>query len=324
MRINKLFSRLSVGALVATALTVAANPAQAASFSKEVNINFDENVGVSLDAKDNPLKAGNSSINELWKDYGLTMDSTVKALWLYDSNCEADSCTGGDEDLGTGKGKNKHGKYKSPEQGKVLIVQENDSNEADDYGKGKNTIKFDFTDKAGVLFDSIGLLDFDEAKQPTFFAKFADGTDTSNMSNVKDSEGFKYNKNWFQEIDADNNDGDNKRDKKLDNYFGIKDGKENETYISEMKLLSTNWNGKRYVKNDNSLREYKFDFGDKRVTEFSITLPGSGAITGLNYYRETPKKLARKVPEPTSILGLVAISGLAASSLKKKRKSSDI
>ncbi|MEL6461647.1 MAG: PEP-CTERM sorting domain-containing protein, partial [Cyanobacteria bacterium J06621_15] len=88
-------------------------------------------------------------------------------------------------------------------------------------------------------------------------------------------------------------------------------------------------NGKKIKKgtkatDDNSLREYNFDFGGQRVSEFYVDLSGSGAITGLNYYREETKKLARKVPEPTSILGLAAISGLAAASLKRKRKSSNI
>ncbi len=41
------------------------------------------------------------------------------------------------------------------------------------------------------------------------------------------------------------------------------------------------------------------------------------------YYREGKKLAKRKVPEPTSILGLAAVSGLAASSLKRKRKSSN-
>lgn len=42
------------------------------------------------------------------------------------------------------------------------------------------------------------------------------------------------------------------------------------------------------------------------------------------YYRQGKKEVKRRVPEPTSILGLAAISGLAASSLKRKRKTSNI
>jgi len=90
--------------------------------------------------------------------------------------------------------------------------------------------------------------------------------------------------------------------------------------------LSTDWDGNKYVTGDNSLREYNFNFGDKRVTQFNITLPGSGAVTGLNYYRQvkTLKMATRKVPEPTSILGLVAVSAVVGSSLKRKYKSSSI
>ncbi|MEM9925477.1 MAG: PEP-CTERM sorting domain-containing protein [Cyanobacteria bacterium P01_D01_bin.50] len=333
MVIRKFFSRLSIGALLATAITVAANPAQAARLT---TIDFDENVGVG----DNPLYGG-TKLDKLWSNYGFNLDSSLKKggkseLWLFDSNCEGNTCSGDDPDLATGKGKNGNLKYKSPEQGKVLIIQEDNGKndlEADDYANRSNrgTITFDFTDtdkksgeKIGVLFNSISLLDFDDPGDPIFFAKFADGTDTSDKHN-DGNDGFTYDGKWFQEIDANNNDGANRRDKKLDNYFEIIDGNENETYISEMKLLSTKWNGKQYVTKDNSLREYKFDFGDKRVTEFSITLPGSGAVTGFNYVRrpEAELKFAKRVPEPTSILGLVAVSGLVASSLKRKRQSSN-
>jgi hypothetical protein len=311
MRINKLFSRLSTGALLATVVTVAANPAQAGTLT---TIDFDENVGVgSNPLSSNPLERG-PKLDNLWSDYGLRMDSNVKELWLYDSNCEDASCTGGDEDLATGKGENKHGKYKSPEQGKVLIIQENNTNKADDYAPKKNKgekegkITFDFTDDVGVLFNSISLLDFDDPGDPIFNAVFADGTTTGD---------FFYNSNFFKEKEGKN------ANKVTDNRF-VRNSKEDSPYIRKMKLLSTNWDGTQYVKGDNSLRKYDFNFGDKRVSEFSITLPGSGAVTGLNYYRENPEDLVKKVPEPTSILGLVAISGLAASSLKRKRKSSII
>ncbi|NJO31346.1 MAG: PEP-CTERM sorting domain-containing protein [Richelia sp. SL_2_1] len=217
-------------------------------------------------------------------------------------------------------------KYKSPEQGKVLIIQEDNGInklEADDYADRNNpgTIKFDFnefTKGVGVLFNSISLLDFDDPGDPIFSAIFADGTSTGN---------FIYNANFFTEIDVEKNDkisGIN--DKKADNKFVVKDSNASSTYINEMKLLSTNWNGNQYVTADNSLREYNFDFGDKRVTQFNITLPGSGAVTGLNYYRQekTLKTVRRKVPEPTSILSLFAVSAVVASSLKRKPKSSNI
>ena len=144
-------------------------------------------------------------------------------------------------------------------------------------------MQFDFTDKKGVLFDSIGLLDFDEhvTKNIKFGVKFVGS-------------------NKFKKFNGNNT-----------------------SFISLVEILSTDSSGKEIV-DDNSIKEYNFDFGGQKVSEFYIDLPGSGAVTGLNYYRESTRKLARKVPEPTSILGLVAISGLAASSLKRKRKSSDI
>ncbi|MEB3216499.1 MAG: PEP-CTERM sorting domain-containing protein [Nostocales cyanobacterium 94392] len=340
MRINKLFSGLSSSALLATVVTIAANPAQAANTTnnqyveveklvtenQKVNITFDENVGVGS----NPLYGG-TQLDNLWSNYGLKLDSSLKKggkseLWLFDSNCQGTTCTGDDPDLATGKGQNGNLKYKSPEQGKVLIIQEDNGKndlEPDDYADRNNpgTIKFDFnefTDGVGVLFNSISLLDFDDPGDPIFSAIFADGTSTGN---------FIYNANFFTEIDVENNDSiSGIKDKKADNKFVVKDINANSTYISEMKLLSTSWDGNRYVTGDNSLREYNFDFGDKRVTQFNITLPGSGAVTGLNYHRQvkTLKTVKRKVPEPTSILGLVAVSAVIGSSLKRKYKSSNI
>ncbi|MGB3654438.1 MAG: PEP-CTERM sorting domain-containing protein [Rivularia sp. (in: cyanobacteria)] len=308
MTINKLFSSLSIGAMLATVITVAANPAQAGTLT---TINFDENVGVGS----NPFKTegGGPKLDNLWSDYGLKMDSSVKELWLYDSDCEGKTCTGDDPDLATGKGENKNGKYKSPEQGKLLIIQENNTNEADDYApknetEKPGTITFDFTDDTGVLFDSIGLLDFDDPGDPIFSAVFADGTTTGD---------FTYNSNFFKERGGQ----DRKVKTKADNIFEVKNNKKDKTYISQMKLLSTNWEESEYVEGNNSLREYDFDFNGKKVTQFNLTLPGSGAITGLNYYREAQKPVKRKVPEPTSILGLVAMGTVVASSLKRKRNS---
>lgn len=312
MKVSKLFTRLSIGALLSTVITVAANPAQAASLT---TINFDE-VNVGLEKEDNPLEGG-QSIDKLWSSYGLEMSSNRNALWLYDSSVKG----GNDDDLLTGKGQYKHKgntiEYNSPDQGNVLIIQEDHQKDFQKIDKEikalekkknltskqqkqlKNKIKkrdtyfrpddniggkmtFDFTDEAGVLFDSIGLLDFDErvTSKIKFGVKFVDDID------------FRA--------------------------FGV-----GHDFVSSVDILSFDKNGKEIL-DDNSIREYNFDFGEQKVSEFYIDLPGSGAVTGLSYYREKTKKLARKVPEPTSILGLVAISGLAASSLKRKRKSSDI
>lgn len=321
MRLNKSFSILSISVLLASAVTMAANPAQAA---KLTTVDFDE-VNVGLEGEDNPLYGG-QKIDNLWADYGLNMSSSVNELWLYDSTTKG----GHDDDLLTGKGEYKHNgktiKYETPEQGNVLIIQEklNQKNQSKisnlerDIKKLNNkipninnrnkrnrkirerdrkiqerdnllrpddniggTMKFGFTDELGVLFDSIGVLDFDEPKlgQIEFSVKFF---------------------------------GDKELTK-----FGV-----GSDLVKSVEILSTDGNGNK-IKNDNSLRKYDFDFSDRRITEFNLKLPGSGAITDLNYYRGNKKKFARKVNEPGSILGLVAISGLAASYLKRKRKSSD-
>ena len=323
MRINKLFTRLSIGTFFATAVTVAANPAQASdeyidvqkwvTEDKEVNINFDEKVfeknngdkvKVRLGNNSNPFLRARNEIDKLWKDdYGFEMSSDRKKLWLYNSNCKpGQNCTGGDPDLATGKGeyidKGKTIKYDTDKQGRVLIIQENETGRPDDNIGG--TIKFNFTDELGVDFNSIGLLDLDEHKLPQFQVKFF-GED--NLTN------------WFQS------------DAKSQNVSTTSAGNtetltlENSNYITEM----TRQRGtKNSVKTDeNSLREYNFDFGDKRITEFHVKLSGSGAVTGFNYARRGLKFAKKKVPEPTSILGLVAVSGLVASSLKRKRQSSN-
>ncbi|BAY86267.1 hypothetical protein NIES267_57730 [Calothrix parasitica NIES-267] len=299
MKLNKLCSRLSIGALLATAVTVAANPAQAASLT---TINFDE-VQVGLTKDDNPNKHKNKSIDKLWSSYGLEMSSVKKnninqkrgkRLWLYDTSVAG----GEDDDLLTGKGEYNGIKYDTEAQDKVLIIQESKNRGPDDNVGG--IMKFDFTDKGGVEFDSIGLLDLDEEKLPQFMVRFAGQDDL-----IK----FK-----FDETDDDVVEQAGQGNSEVLTLASSQ-------YVTQMTRQRGTKNGK--VTDENSLREYNFDFGGQRVSEFYVNLSGSGAITGLNYYRGS-KKLARKVPEPTSILGLVAISGLAASSLKRKRKSSDI
>ncbi|MEO1431292.1 MAG: PEP-CTERM sorting domain-containing protein, partial [Cyanobacteria bacterium J06633_8] len=164
-------------------------------------------------------------------------------------------------------------------------------------------IKFDFTDKnaageeIGVLFNSIGLLDLDEHKLPEFMVKFAGGDEL-----IK----FKFN-----ERDANKQSVGNRTEMLT---------LERSEYVTQMTRQRAYNTKKKKVTDENSLRTYDFDFGDKRVTEFYVNLSGSGAITDLNYYREDTPNFSRKVPEPTSILSLAAMSALAASSLKRKRK----
>jgi len=295
LNIKKL-SILSIGTLIALLGTLGNNSAQAVSLKnqyttvkQDVLIDFDENVGVGK----NPLKGG-PKLDTLWADYGLEMDSSVKELWLYDSSCRPKAqgkakgvskngftniCTGDDPDLATGKGKYKakNGnwiKYDSPEQGNVLIIQEN-KGKADDYADRQNpgTISFNFTDEMGVDFNNIGLLDFDDPGQPIFNFTFMDNT----------TQQFKFGE------DADEND-------------------------SMVTLLSKDWKGNA-LKGDNSLREYEFEFS-QNVKELDITLPGSGAVTYVDYKRT----IKRKVPEPTSILSLL-FGSVVVTSIKRKRSS---
>ncbi|MEO1377789.1 MAG: PEP-CTERM sorting domain-containing protein [Cyanobacteria bacterium J06635_10] len=326
MVIKKLFSRLSIGALLAAAITVAANPARAADeyidvqklVTEEVTIDFDEKVfkknngdkvKVRLGNNSNPFLRTKNEIEKLWEnDYGLEMSSTRKdgnesKLWLYQTNCKpGENCTNNnDPDLATGEGeyidKGKTIKYNTDKQGRVLIIQENETGRPDDNVGG--TIKFNFTDELGVDFNSIGLLDLDEHKLPEFQVKFF-GED--NLTN------------WFKFDERNRNVSTTSEGNTETLTLG------NSNYITEMTRQRGTKNG---VKTDeNSLREYNFDFGDKRITEFHVKLSGSGAVTGFNYARRE-LKFAKRVPEPTSILGLVAVSGLVASSLKRKRQSSN-
>ena len=94
------------------------------------------------------------------------------------------------------------------------------------------------------------------------------------------------------------------------NFQFDKDADENDPNVE---LLSTDWKNKP-LKDNNSLRDYKFDFGDKTVKKLDINLPGSGAIAYLNYKRKT------QVPEPISALALL-FSMVAAGSLLKRKKS---
>lgn len=232
MKRSKSLSVIATGILACGTLsTINIDSARAASMYQnvDVTIDFDEQVGVGS----NPLTGG-PKLDKLWAGYGLEMDSSKKELWLYDSNCKPTAggvskngftnvCTGGDEDLATGKGKYKKNgkwiKYKTPEQGKVLIIQENNGSPDDLAGGG--IISFDFTDKKGVLFDHIGLLDFDDPGVPEFSFTFLDGT----------TETLQF------DTEADNND-------------------------PNVTLLSKKWNNKSLT-GDNSLRDYKFDFSKR-------------------------------------------------------------
>ena len=238
MKLNKLCSRLSIGALVSTVITVAANPAQATSFTNSTTINFDE-VEVGLEAEDNPLYGG-QNIDNLWSSYGLEMSSVKKnninkkrgkRLWLYDT-----SVVGGeDDDLLTGKGEYNGIKYDTEAQDRVLIIQESKNRGPDDNIGG--IMKFDFTDSAVGVFDSIGLLDFDEDKLPEFMVKF-----------VGQDELIKFK---FDETDDDVVEQAGQGNSEVLTLASSQ-------YVTQMTRQRGTKNGK--VTDENSLREYNFDF----------------------------------------------------------------
>ncbi|MEL7243868.1 MAG: PEP-CTERM sorting domain-containing protein [Cyanobacteria bacterium J06643_5] len=281
----KKLSILSISTLIALLGAFGNSSAQAVSLTnqyttvkKDVVIDFDEKVGVGK----NPLKKKGVKLDKLWADYGLEMDSSVKELWLYNSNCKAKNgvsesgfkkkCTGDDQDLATGKGKYGNIEYDSPEQGKVLIIQENEKGGPDDL-RGGGKITFNFTDELGVDFNNIGLLDFDDPGVPIFDFTFLDGS----------TQQFQFG------LDADEND-------------------------PMVTLLSEDWDGNA-LKGENSLRQYDFELS-QNIKQLDITLPGSGAVTYVDYERT----VKRKVPEPTSVLGLF-LGTAAVATIKRKRSS---
>ncbi|MEM7725297.1 MAG: hypothetical protein AAF208_02865 [Cyanobacteria bacterium P01_A01_bin.45] len=158
--------------------------AAAVSFTETESINFNR------DHNGKKLKTGTGQIIDgagLFKNNGLKLGVRTKEgnnnLLLFNSNCEGKlskggTCTGDDDDLATGA------TYGTKNQKNVLIIQENlkdkngnDKNSIfDPDDKVKGTFIFDFTDKSGVLFKNIGLLDLDETHIPTFTFFYTDGT----------------------------------------------------------------------------------------------------------------------------------------------------
>ncbi len=73
---------------------------------------------------------------------------------------------------------------------------------------------------------------------------------------------------------------------------------------------------------DNSLSTYNFsNLPQYSVTKLDIKLPGSGAVSSIKFRDLPPFPLpSRKVPEPTSILGLLMLSAIGAGSVFKRHK----
>ena len=71
---------------------------------------------------------------------------------------------------------------------------------------------------------------------------------------------------------------------------------------------------------DNSLREY--DFGLTGVTKLEVDFSGSGAVAYLDFtsIETNPNEDPEEVPEPASILGLLAIAAFGATGVLKRQK----
>ncbi|WP_346292919.1 hypothetical protein [Sphaerothrix gracilis] len=282
-------SLLAVALLLAgTGVTVAA-PAQA------VSLNFDEGFA----------GADGTRITNQWQNTHGVSFSTNKShgLLLYDTACKGKGgdngysangftnvCTGGDRDLATGKGAYKQGGnwygYDTPEQGNVLIIQENSSNTPDDNGSGgKVFIDFDLDKFAsGITFDKFGFVDLDEAiirnQKLNFTFAYADGRDDFTIDN--------------------------------DNY---------ETYVTDT-VLSKEWDFNSNTKTgrtggalegDNSFREFTFDNGNgdfDGIKQIIVNYQGaSGAIASFDYQETQSPEDPASVPEPgaAAALGLFAL-----------------
>ncbi|NEO21901.1 MULTISPECIES: PEP-CTERM sorting domain-containing protein [unclassified Moorena] len=73
---------------------------------------------------------------------------------------------------------------------------------------------------------------------------------------------------------------------------------------------------------DNSLSTYDFSYlPEYSVTKLDIKLPGSGAVSGIKFRDfPDPPKPSKKVPEPTSTLGLLMLGAMGAGSVFKRYK----
>ncbi|MGB3404988.1 MAG: PEP-CTERM sorting domain-containing protein [Microcoleaceae cyanobacterium] len=95
-------------------------------------------------------------------------------------------------------------------------------------------------------------------------------------------------------------------DGSVSNWLGFdRDADHNDPNVT---LLTPSYTG------NNSMREYNFDLAN--VTQLDIKLPGSGAVAYFDYERSGGVE-PTAVPEPASLLGLLAASLLGATSLVK-------
>ncbi|MGB7521943.1 MAG: PEP-CTERM sorting domain-containing protein [Spirulinaceae cyanobacterium] len=256
--IKKITSILT-GTLIVASSILATNSARA---DTTTILNFD----TQFDGT--PITTGDGTkVNEtqLFQGYGVelgTNNPNNRPLVLFNSNCGPDfgtQCTGGDPDLASGPS------FGSEAQGNVLIIQERNNLTIPDDDADGGIFEFDFTDKSGVTFDKVGVLDLDEGVNPIFkFFQEKDGVETTTVFNVGD--------------------------------VGL-----------GVTLLNPSNPG------DNSLREYDFSaLTLSNVKRLEVELDDvSGAIAYLQYQR------SQEVPEPTTILSLIAVGGLGLLTKKK-------
>ncbi len=277
---------VSASLLAAAIVSVSAEAASASPFTSgdSITIDFDE---IELQGLEQ------TSITDQLKDqYGVSFSATKKngttpkELWLYNTNCnpftplgDLPECTGRDEDLATGTGSYIHNgweiEYDTPEQGYALIIQENTGRAPDD-DAGGGWINFKFDEL--VNFESIGILDLDDAADPTFELIFGDGT-TQIIENLKDS------------------------DPRV-SFIGT---------ATETKVNNPN---KVKEQKNNSLREYSFSA--ESLQELRVKLDSSGALAHARYQKAASQtRNTAKVPEPGTAIAVVG-AGLMLVSTRKK------
>ena len=270
--------KLSIAAAIAVTTTVGnvglnTDKAAAVNFiSEPTHINFDENVGVG----DNPRKRNNPGpkLDYLWADYGLNMDSSRKELWLYNSSCDPNKSF-------------ENGGCAGGDQDLATGEGEYDGYTYNSEAQGQVLIIQE--NRSNEADDHAG-------SRSTITFDFTDelGVDFHDIGLLDfDDPGeptfkFTFLNGTFEELsfgeDADDSD-------------------------DRVTLLSTDGDGNA-LKGDNSLRKYDFNF--ENVKKLEVTLPGSGAVTHLNYTRK------RRVPEPTSALGLLVGAFGMVSVIKRK------
>ncbi|MDJ0736432.1 MAG: PEP-CTERM sorting domain-containing protein [Nostocaceae cyanobacterium] len=286
--------RISTVAVVTAIATMSSftniNSAKAATFEyedRQENIFFDR-FDISLTADKNPISNPEYKIDNLWESYGVKMRTNLadKKLWLYDSYCKP------------GGGTSFNGFSNTCTGGDKDLAT----------GKGSYT-------KNGSLYD------YESPGQGKVLIIQENGNQTpdDNGSGGKIILDFtdKNNGVLFQELGF--LDFDENKEIKF-NFTFIDDSKQTLTFNGDdrsnpmAELLSTDHNGNELI-GDNSQWKFKFDF-DKRVTKAKVILPGSGAITYFKYERKTK----RRVPEPTSALGVVVGLFGGVSLIKRKGK----